>query len=129
MDLPLLSLAGKEQGVGASRPVSIVDAGIRKAFDLRVEVPVEDMSRLGEAMQPDQGEIPEGATSLLRRNSIWPAIYPRLLALVREHRSTIIFVNSRRLAERSRDCRRTSQGKPTSAERTSSAAICRRAHR
>jgi ATP-dependent helicase Lhr and Lhr-like helicase len=34
------------------------------------------------------------------RRSIWPAIYPELLALVREHRSTIIFVNSRRAAER-----------------------------
>lgn len=32
--------------------------------------------------------------------SIWPAIYPRILDLVRTHRSTIIFVNSRRVAER-----------------------------
>ena len=34
------------------------------------------------------------------RRSIWPAIYPQLLELVRAHRSTIIFVNSRRAAER-----------------------------
>src|SRR5207245_10559558 len=34
------------------------------------------------------------------RRSIWPAIHPRILELVRQHRSTIIFVNSRRLAER-----------------------------
>ena len=34
------------------------------------------------------------------RNSIWPAIYPELLRLVREHRSTIVFVNNRRSAER-----------------------------
>src|SRR5207302_7475664 len=34
------------------------------------------------------------------RRSIWPAIYPRLLELIRQHRSTIVFVNSRRLAER-----------------------------
>src|SRR5207244_7811795 len=33
-------------------------------------------------------------------NSIWPSIYPALLELVREHRSTIVFVNNRRLAER-----------------------------
>src|SRR5204863_10032392 len=32
--------------------------------------------------------------------SIWPAIYPELLKLVREHTSTIIFVNNRRAAER-----------------------------
>jgi ATP-dependent Lhr-like helicase len=82
------------------RPVSVVDAGARKVFELRVEVPVEDMSRLGEALRPDPGETPEGPTSVLRRHSIWPAIFPRLLELIRAHRSTIVFVNSRRLAER-----------------------------
>jgi ATP-dependent helicase Lhr and Lhr-like helicase len=87
-------------GEDSPRTISIVDAGVRKRFELRVEVPVEDMSRLGEAMQPDLDEIPEGPTSVLRRNSIWPAIYPRLLELIRAHRSTIVFVNSRRLAER-----------------------------
>ncbi len=80
------------------RPVTIVDAGAKKVFDLRVEVPVEDMARLGEALPP--GEIPEGPASRLQRRSIWPAIHPRLLELVRAHRSTILFVNSRRLAER-----------------------------
>ena len=84
-----------------ARPVTIVDAGARKVFDLKVEVPVEDMSRMGE-VSPDGGpgdllEGPAGATS---RRSIWPAIHPRLLELVRAHRSTIVFVNSRRLAER-----------------------------
>ena len=34
------------------------------------------------------------------RTSIWPAIHPRILELIREHRSTIVFTNSRRLAER-----------------------------
>ena len=82
------------------RPVTIVDAGARKVFDLRVEVPVEDMARLGEAIEPAADEIPEGPASVLKRRSIWPAIHPRLLELVRAHRSTILFVNSRRLAER-----------------------------
>ena len=82
------------------RPVTIVDAGAKKAFDLRVEVPVEDMSRLGETIEPSPDVIPEGPASALARRSIWPAIHPRLLALVRAHRSTIVFVNSRRLAER-----------------------------
>ena len=82
------------------RPVTIVDAGAKKAFDLRVEVPVEDMSRLGETIEPSRDALPEGPASLLRRRSIWPAIHPRLLELVRQHRSTILFVNSRRLAER-----------------------------
>ena len=79
------------------RPVTIVDAGAAKKFDLRVEVPVEDLSRLGEAASAGGGE--EGPAGLQRR-SIWPAIHPRLLELVRAHRSTILFVNSRRLAER-----------------------------
>ena len=87
------------------RPVSIVDAAEGKAFDLKVEVPVEDMSRLGEA-RPAASEgggtddIVEGPASAVNRRSIWPAIHPRLLELVRAHRSTLVFVNSRRLAER-----------------------------
>lgn len=83
-----------------ARPVTIVDAGAKKAYDLRVEVPVEEMSRLGEAIAPGAGEIPEGPAALVQRRSIWPAIHPRLLDLIRSHKSTILFVNSRRLAER-----------------------------
>jgi len=80
---------------GAPRPVRILDAGRKKALELRVEVPVEDMARLGEP-----AEIPSGPVTAVQRASIWPAIHPRLLELIRAHRSTLIFVNSRRLAER-----------------------------
>ena len=83
------------------RPVTIVDAGAKKAFDLRVEVPVEDMARLGEALGAlGATRSPRDRRASCRRRSIWPAIHPRLLELVRAHRSTILFVNSRRLAER-----------------------------
>ena len=82
------------------RPVTIVDAGAKKRFDLRVEVPVEDMSRLGESPEPVPAGLAEGPAGLLPRRSLWSAIHPRLLELVRAHRSTIVFVNSRRLAER-----------------------------
>jgi ATP-dependent Lhr-like helicase len=83
------------------RPVTIVDAGAKKAFDLRVEVPVEDMARLGEPLAPAVGDaLGEVPADPFARRSIWPAIHPRLLDLVRAHRSTIVFVNSRRLAER-----------------------------
>ena len=75
---------------GMDRQVSIVDAGRLKTMEVRVEVPVEDMTRLTD----------EDEDSAKGQNSIWPAIYPRLLQLIREHRSTIVFVNSRRLAER-----------------------------
>ena len=78
------------------RPVTIVDASELKRLELRVEVPVEDMARLNE-IEP----IPSGPASQEPvRPSIWSAIHPKLLELVRTHRSTIIFVNSRRLAER-----------------------------
>jgi ATP-dependent Lhr-like helicase len=90
--------------VGGNRPVTIVDAGVRKQLDLEVRVPVEDLADLG--YRPDSGNgLPspladvQGATDGGAR-SIWPAIYPELLELVHTHRSTLIFVNSRRLAER-----------------------------
>jgi ATP-dependent helicase Lhr and Lhr-like helicase len=78
------------------RPVTIVDTSEKKKLDLRIEVPVEDMAKIG---QPE--EIPSGpAAQGPKRQSIWTAIHPRLLELVRTHRSTLIFVNSRRIAER-----------------------------
>jgi ATP-dependent Lhr-like helicase len=78
------------------RPVTIVDASEPKRLELRVEVPVEDMARLDTLEM-----LPSGAASQAPvRPSIWTAIHPKLLELVKAHRSTIIFVNSRRLAER-----------------------------
>ncbi|MBI2780253.1 MAG: DEAD/DEAH box helicase [Chloroflexi bacterium] len=96
---PLETIARFLGGTGPGREVRIVDAGSRKALQLEVIVPVEDMSRLGEVLPPD--EQPGGAVGRGDlRNSIWPAIHPRLLELIRAHRSTIVFTNSRRLAER-----------------------------
>ena len=68
--------------VSGDRSIRIVDAGTRKDLDLEVVVPLDDMREPGEG------------------GSIWPSIYPAMLELVRGHRSTIVFVNSRRLAER-----------------------------
>ncbi|HEV7920992.1 MAG TPA: DEAD/DEAH box helicase [Thermoanaerobaculia bacterium] len=83
--------------VGEWRPVTLVNTGERKQLSLRVEVPVEEMAKMGEALSgPAAGDASAGPN----RASIWPAIHPRLLELIREHRSTLIFVNSRRLAER-----------------------------
>ena len=87
-----------ENGRPTPRPVTVIEAGRRKTMDLTVEVPVEDMTRLGAIDSPGI-ESPEAAATLTIP-SIWPAIHPRLVALIREHRSTMIFVNSRRLAER-----------------------------
>src|SRR6202020_1386738 len=84
--------------VGPSRQCRIVDTGVRKQLDLRIEVPVDSMVEPDDGRQVELDPL-EGGTEATRR-SIWPAIYPQLLELVREHRSTIIFVNSRRAAER-----------------------------
>lgn len=78
------------------RPVSIVDAGMRKSLELRIEVPVEDMARISEPVDIPSGAASQGPV----RGSIWTAIHPRLLELIREHTSTLLFVNSRRVAER-----------------------------
>jgi ATP-dependent Lhr-like helicase len=88
----------KEDGeVGARyRPVTIVNAGARKVLDLRVEVPVEDMARLGEIQDIPSGPASQGP----KRTSIWQSIHPRLLEIIRERTSTLIFVNARRVAER-----------------------------
>ena len=86
-----------KRGAWKPRPVEVVDAGSRKAFDLTVEVPVEDMARLGEVLDTPPGGPAAGPPA---RRSIWPSIHPRLVELIRAHRSTMIFVNSRRLAER-----------------------------
>jgi ATP-dependent Lhr-like helicase len=85
---------------GTARPITIVDAGARKRLDLRVfavdtapETPARD------------GEDPRSA-------SAWPAIHARVVELVRAHRSTIVFVNSRRLAERLTSALNDAAGEP-----------------
>ena len=78
------------------RPVSIVNAGARKRLELTVEVPVEDMAKLGEIQDTPSGPASQGP----KRSSIWQSIHPRLLEIIREHQSTILFVNARRIAER-----------------------------
>jgi ATP-dependent Lhr-like helicase len=84
------SFLNEGEGLPSFRPVTIVNAGGSKKLVLRVEVPVEDMAR------PRQPENPNEP----KRDSIWNAIYPKLLEIARERRSTIIFVNNRRIAER-----------------------------
>ncbi len=74
------------------RRVEIVQPPSGKRFDLSVVVPVEDMGKLGSA------PVQEGETG--EKPSIWPQVEERIADLVQAHRSTIVFANSRRLAER-----------------------------
>jgi len=99
---PLATIASFLGGVGPGRGVVIVDAGTRKALELEVVVPVEDMSRLGEVAVGGDGLAGGNGPAVGpdARTSIWPAVQPRILELIRAHRSTIVFTNSRRLAER-----------------------------
>jgi ATP-dependent helicase Lhr and Lhr-like helicase len=98
--------------LGGDRAVGIVDTHRPPRLDLEVVVPVEDMTRpvvetedggfevLG-AEQPASGSLMlADHDEATRTYGIWPAVYPRLIELIRAHRSTIIFVNSRGLCER-----------------------------
>ncbi len=76
--------------------MTIVDTSAKKRLELTIDVPVEDMARIGQPEEIPGGPASQGAV----RTSIWTAIHPRLLELVRAHRSTLIFVNSRRISER-----------------------------
>jgi ATP-dependent Lhr-like helicase len=100
--------------VGANRDCTVIDTGVRKQLDVQIQVPVDDMR------EPDAHDVTDpaiggmgtaagggdlvgvglGEQAPAPSRSIWPAIYPELLDLVEEHRSTIIFVNARRAAER-----------------------------
>ncbi|MDQ3381832.1 MAG: DEAD/DEAH box helicase [Actinomycetota bacterium] len=89
---------------GSEREIELVDAGTRKELDLEVVVPLEDMRELGStadlSVPPLADGVQMGTGVEQSSRSIWPSIYPAILELVRQHRSTIVFVNNRRLAER-----------------------------
>lgn len=91
----LLGGAECRRGELVPRRVQIVESSRNRRLDLTVEVPVEDMSRMAESQPPADGDDPTAPIP-----SIWPAIHAQLVERIRQHRSTMIFVNSRRLAER-----------------------------
>ncbi len=83
--------------LGGAAPVEVVAPPSEKKWDLKVVVPVEDMTELGVVEE----EVSSGsAAASARHTSIWPHVEERVVDLVEQHRSTIVFTNSRRLAER-----------------------------
>ncbi|NNL66295.1 MAG: DEAD/DEAH box helicase, partial [Myxococcales bacterium] len=103
--------------LGGDRPVAIVDTSRPPALDLKIQVPVADMTRPDERPAAQAAEAGDGADAdgddLLETlrvhavdaagespTSLWPAIHPHLLDAIRAHRSTLVFVNSRGLCER-----------------------------
>ena len=83
--------------LAGGRPVEVVRPPSTKEWDLDVVVPIADMSALGEVVLDDLSGPAAGAE---RRASIWPHVEERIVDLIAEHRSTLVFANSRRLAER-----------------------------
>ena len=88
--------------LAGARPVAVVQPPTSKTIEVSVEVPVPDLAALDERPAPGSTdeEVIGSAAGSAQRPSIWPAVERRLLELVRQHRSTIVFANSRRLAER-----------------------------
>ncbi|TWG11734.1 Lhr family ATP dependent helicase [Micromonospora palomenae] len=82
--------------LGGARPVDVVQPASAKTIEVSVQVPVEAMTRLDEQEPPEDDLGGPGP----RRASIWPAVEERVFSLIRAHRSTIVFTNSRRSAER-----------------------------
>ncbi|WP_093158794.1 ATP-dependent helicase [Saccharopolyspora antimicrobica] len=76
--------------LAGGRPVRTIQPAHPKEVEVRVEVPVPDMAELGASSGDGDDQKP----------SIWPSVQERILELIRQHRSTIVFSNSRRLAER-----------------------------
>jgi ATP-dependent Lhr-like helicase len=91
--------------LGGSRPVTVVQPASTKRIELEVVVPVEDMRDLSD-MSPAGGRgggpggAADGDDDPVARRSIWPHVEERVLDLIQAHQSTIVFANSRRLAER-----------------------------
>lgn len=77
-------------------PATVVAPASPKTFDLSVVVPVSDMSAPESFPEPEASpDSPRGGAP-----SLWPHVEQRIVDLIEAHRSSIVFANSRRLAER-----------------------------
>lgn len=86
--------------LGGSQPVHVIRPRAAKTWQLDVRVGVDDMSELAAPAGPDSLAAPAGPGSKVTPPSIWSHIEAQVLDLITAHRSTICFVNSRRVAER-----------------------------
>src|SRR5437773_7704252 len=78
---PIEEVARLLVGAGAPRPCAIVDVGHRRALDLAIEIPDQELGPIA-------------------THELWADVYDRIAARVHAHRTTIVFVNTRRLVER-----------------------------
>ncbi len=82
--------------LSGGRDVAVVAPPSEKKWNLEVVVPVPDLAQIG---QPT-GDLSGPAAGDPERTSIWPHVEERIVDVVAAHSSTLVFVNSRRLAER-----------------------------
>jgi ATP-dependent Lhr-like helicase len=94
---PVTEVAGF---LGGARPATVVQPPSDKVIEVDVVVPIEDMTELTAPPRPPEAEGAEPWRPESGQRSIWPHVEERLLDLIERHRSTIVFANSRRLAER-----------------------------
>ena len=94
---PLEDVAGF---LGGSAPVEIVAPPAEKRWDLTVVVPVEDMTAPGHVSEAGDPDGPDPDGGVRTQASIWPHVEESVVDLIEAHTSTIVFANSRRLAER-----------------------------
>ena len=89
--------------LAGGRPVEIVQPPSTKEWDLDVVVPVPDMAELSGApveISPGVPDLSGPAAGNAPQACIWPHVEERIVDLIADHRSTLVFSNSRRLAER-----------------------------
>ncbi|WP_375162460.1 YchJ family metal-binding protein [Micrococcus sp. HG099] len=95
--------------LGGTQPVTVVRPASAKRWDLTVTVPVPDLTDLsspsaahdlGPGSSPGGPGAEGGPGGAVTGGSIWPHVEERIVDLVAERRSTLVFANSRRLAER-----------------------------
>ncbi len=84
--------------LGGGRPVSVIEPESSKRIEVTIEVPVEDMADLGGSTSI--ADFSGSTAAEGPRNSIWPHVEQRVLDMIQAHTATLVFVNSRRLAER-----------------------------
>ncbi len=116
--------------LGGSRAVTVVQPPSPKRIELQVVVPVEDMTELDTMPGRGSGGDVEGDGEVggpAPRRSIWPHVEERVLDLIEQHKSTIVFANSRRLAERL--CGRLNELAAEREEQAQEAALARKSAR
>ncbi|MGJ6960821.1 ATP-dependent helicase [Streptosporangium sp. G11] len=86
--------------LGGPRPATVVQPPSDKEIEIEVVVPIEDMTELDTPPAPPDPDDDRWLTETPARRSIWPHVEERLFELIGSHSSTIVFANSRRLAER-----------------------------